>query len=558
VKYFFKFLLEEHPKVKTEGFEPIGGGLFYFLLACFLLFGLHLEKSKFSGFLVVIAALGLLSVAYGSLYFAFYVLKRLARDLNTAYHDARRKKFNPDRYYVCWEKYDVPLPEPQEILIAKIQLGHPMRRFIRPGAFEKMAASLNWVGLLKPIKVRPLTPEEKNQDPEHDYFLVGGQIRIGGANLLKWEKIKAYVLELDKDQTWSEGMIDNNHPFKDWVSEYEEIEKQFVDMPNITIGSFDQLARRNPGDVTLFLGILELLTPKARKLIMENEWTSQEEHYELHREPFNEYKAQFLEPLAGICHDVVLNRLLVERTVKMALKKQMGGPEMEELVEWVAEGFFPEDFGSQDGFHLKNWYPLDSKEAEWPKFLKDLKPVEDEPTKNRMEALTPEQKVEMVPIDNLIDLPINQEVIQEGGLKSFVKFMHKCLRQKGLGISKGTNYVWAARSMMAWIDFKQFHRFPLFDPGPDRMEEPVYVFYISEVGGQPVQWIAAAEVDDVLRGCHVEFQPIWADEFAKCIQVGLLDRIGKTDGLWAGGICGVGGIYKMTTQESIAPKEESK
>ena len=42
-----------------------------------------------------------------------------------------------------------------------------------------------------------------------------------GGHSTGMEKIKAYVLELNLEQSISEAAIDNRHPIKDWVTRYE-------------------------------------------------------------------------------------------------------------------------------------------------------------------------------------------------------------------------------------------------------------------------------------------------------------------------------------------------
>jgi hypothetical protein len=88
----------------------------------------------------------------------------------------------------------------------------------------------------------------------------------------------------------------------------------------------------------------------------------------------------------------------------------------------------------------------------------------------------------------------------------------------------------------------------LFDPGPGRIEEPLYVFYITKVGDRPLRWICAAEVEDVLRGCHIRSEPFWIKDVAECIQKGILDRMDNPQGVWAGGVCGVVGVIGMKSE----------
>ncbi len=553
-KYFFQFLFENHPKLLKRTKDSLVCGVS--LSIPFVIANYRPWPYWHDAYFICITIMGFGLVLSGVTYFLFHVAKALIHDIKYALDTARRKKFDPKKYYVCYDKYDVPLPEPQDISIARIQLGTPFRMFIPPGAVERMTLSLSAVGLLTPIKVRPLTPEEKAKDSEHDHLLICGQIRLRGAIQLGWEKIKAYVLELDLEQSISEAAIDNRHPIKDWVTEYEGVWDQLAEHPTVTMEMFAQLTSRKLGEIRLFLGVLDLLTPKARKMIRESVLSCEEEYIELHREPIDEYKAQFLAGLTGLCHDICLTRELVERTVRYALKWEMGGEEIEEMVGWVKDGFYPEDFGKEEGPQLRSWKERDTQEPQWPEYLTKHGPAEAGQVE-RMETKQDQgMKTVRVSQENIRTNPYDPRVIQEGGLKSFAKFIHKCLSQKGLGTSQKNNYEWGVRAMMAWFDMKQPNAFPLFEPGPGRIEEPVYVFYISKVGNRPIQWLVAAEVDDILRGCHLQYDPIWAKEYCKCIQVGLLDRLAQKngsplEGLWAGGACGGDAVYTVYPQVKV-------
>jgi hypothetical protein len=220
--------------------------------------------------------------------------------------------------------------------------------------------------------------------------------------------------------------------------------------------------------------------------------------------------------------------------------------ETRDLVEWVKAGWYPKDFRKDPASRrLKSWKDLEPPEGkrgpeEWA--------LSEPGAEVRVPALEipgrPAPEAVEVPIENIRSTPYDPRVIREGGLKSFTRFIHYCLRLKGLGTSPDNHYEWEARSRMAYIDLAHMDWFPLFDFKPGRLEEPVYVFRITRVGGKPLQWIVAAEVEDILRGKHVLFEGIWAQEYAQCIQKGILDRLEKPEGVWAGGICGSLGIVK--------------
>ena len=125
--------------------------------------------------------------------------------------------------------------------------------------------------------------------------------------------------------------------------------------------------------------------------------------------------------------------------------------------------------------------------------------------------------------NRIITNEYDPSVIQEGGLESYIKFIHKCLKLKGLGVSPETNYEWHAKSMMAWFDPKQPHLFPLFEYKPGRIEEPVYVFFITKIGDKPFDWMVAAEVEDILKGIHVKYERYLLEDFTGYVQAGILD-----------------------------------
>jgi hypothetical protein len=140
--------------------------------------------------------------------------------------------------------------------------------------------------------------------------------------------------------------------------------------------------------------------------------------------------------------------------------------------------------------------------------------------------ITPDGRVTAnVPLSQIRTVPYDPEIIEMGGEKSFAQFIHRCLQTMGLGTSPENNYEWDVKSMMSWFDPQQPEKFPILEPGPGRIEEPIYVFGISKLRGKPFTWAVAAEVDDVLRGCHVKYEKEWAQEYCGYIQRGIIDRL---------------------------------
>jgi hypothetical protein len=485
----------------------------------------------------------------------------------------RNLKVDKTKFYASPHKNHKRLPEAQEIPIAKIQLDYrlfgraairetgdtPLRYYIDPGVVMQYAESMKLAGLLKPIKVRPMTDEEKRIDPAHDYVLLGGQYRIRAAMQLGWEKIKSYCLDLNHEDGVFESLADNRgRGFVPWVTQYEEDWERLRKLPMVSMKQYAQLNRRNERQLRLMLELVDLLTPKARKIINDALYLNESEYYELHGYALEEDDALPLAKLIGLCHDINLNRSLMEEAVKYIHQHQMEWDDIHELMEWIKSGYYPRDFYQEGAAAVPaSWKGLDTQDPPWvtPVEPKELPPVQSiENQANPYPGVT--TKTVNIPVDQILETPYNQQVIKEGGLKSYVQFIHHCLRLKGLGTSPKTNYEWGAKSVMGWWDLEHQDQFPLFEPGPKRLEEPLYVFYITQVGKTPLRWVAAAEVDDVLRGCHIDAEPFWVKDYTDCVQKGILDRLKNPQGVWSGGIIGRVGVTGVGTPEAKKTQEK--
>ncbi len=543
-KYFFEFFPENNPGVYRKSFTCMRWGLGLFLL--FVATFIWPTPNWLSFGLLWAARVGLAWLAFGIGYLAFHFGKALIEDIRQYYSRKRHKKLDKTRFYASPMKSHIRLPAAVEVPIARIQLGEPIRRYINPDSVQRMARSLSREGLLKPIKVRPLTPAEKANDPEHDHKLVGGQIRVLAALQIGWTQIRAHILDLGPDDEAYEAISDNRHPLTIWINQYEELWEDMKKHPTLTARRAAEANDIDPSEVEALLEALDLLTPRARKRVRESILSEEEDFMELRMEPIDKHEAIALAGLTGLCHDLDLTRELVERAIEVSIKEGMQAFHIYKLVEWIKQGYYPEDYDKENnGKPLQSWKERDSAEAEWIKPADGTTLTVAPIVVSRKPAGEGEGSVgesggreERIPTENIRESPYDQRVVQEGGLKSYVQFIHRCLRLKGLGTSRKNNYEWGARSVMAWYDPAQNHRFPLFDPGPGRIEEPVYVFYITKVGGKPLRWIAAAEVEDILRGNHIRSEPFWKKDYTEYVQAGILDRLDKPEGVWAGGSCG--------------------
>lgn len=490
-------------------------------------------------------------------------------DLQFRIRKWRRKRWDRAKYYAMGTKTHVPLPPAVVIPIALIQ-DAPLMDHLQPPTeeqAEEMARSIRMAGLLRPIKLRPLRPEEKDLYPGQDYRLVTGRRRLAGAKRLGWEKIKAHVLDLEKGYDIAEWLCDNDGPFRPWVEAYGQVWDLLVTKPGVALSMVGTINFYSKKELETILDLMDVLTPKARERIARAEARNEEPYEELHGYMVEKRMAWPLARLSGLCHDPLLARELADGAVDALFKWRLEDvEEIKALVDWVVQGWWPEDFVPESARSeeppvpapppTRTWKDRDSREPDWkpsqqaPSVLTPPDPAFTQPPPHEVGPLGGAKWTQgQIPLENIGTLPYHQGVLQEGGLRSYVKFMHRCLRRKGLGASPSTRYQWGARAMMAWIDFTRPSQFPLFDPGPGRIEEPVYVFYVTEVGKTPIQWVAAAEVVDIQKGCHLEYGGYWTEEYLRCVQVGLLDRLKNPVGAWAGGICGTMGVVKYETVE---------
>src|SRR5581483_10878554 len=73
-----------------------------------------------------------------------------------------------------------------------------------------MAESLREAGQKTEIRVRPMTDSEKAQYPPYEYLLIGGHVRLAGAQIAKLETLRAVVLDpTNPNQEFLDAVLDN-------------------------------------------------------------------------------------------------------------------------------------------------------------------------------------------------------------------------------------------------------------------------------------------------------------------------------------------------------------
>jgi hypothetical protein len=241
-----------------------------------------------------------------------------------------------ETHYLHPGKSHLPLPPIQSVPIAAIRLGDPIRKIYR-GISELKAVSMKLFGQRTPIKLRSLTPDEKKQNPSYDYELVGGQIRLQAARLLRWKMINAYVLDLTPEEAFLETWWDNKRPAFIWTDIYLELRTR-IRYSAVAHEKSALVNELNPTLARRCLKVLALLTPAARAMIDKSiQNASSEDEY-----CFNEWVALPLADLGNLNPDPAVTANLVERAVKKIIAKKMQPDEVAKLVEWMKAGNSPE------------------------------------------------------------------------------------------------------------------------------------------------------------------------------------------------------------------------
>jgi ParB family transcriptional regulator, chromosome partitioning protein len=221
----------------------------------------------------------------------------------------------------------------QPILLARIRPNPKNPRKVKTDeAVDKKSRSLQANGQESAIKLRPLTPEERLADPDHDYELIDGELRYRGALKLGWTALDAIILNISAEEAQWKAVMSNEWEELHWLSRYEAIEDRLNSPSQPTQ---QQVADELGGDqqsVSRASKVLSLLNPSARQAIYAN-CVNQDEYQ---------------------VPEVVVRRLtelgdpsLVEKALKVAIERQMTEKEAKKLVKWMKDGNNPEDYGQK-------------------------------------------------------------------------------------------------------------------------------------------------------------------------------------------------------------------
>lgn len=231
---------------------------------------------------------------------------------------------------------ETTLPKDQtlQIPVARIRpnSANP-RKGYRQEEVQSMADSLR-SGQVTEIKVRPLTPEERADDPDHDYEVIGGDLRLAAAKILGWETLAVQVLDVTPQAARRIAILDNVRKDMNWLAWYETAETLMADNPDLTQDQAAKLIAKDPSHVAKGLKLLKLLSFSARQAILAN--CQKPGGFDL-----PEATALQLRDLAtGNGGD----QAKVEATLNVLLERRMNADMAVKLVAWVRQGNSPESF----------------------------------------------------------------------------------------------------------------------------------------------------------------------------------------------------------------------
>jgi ParB/RepB/Spo0J family partition protein len=206
------------------------------------------------------------------------------------------------------------------------------RKGVPAGAVESKMSSLQENGQETPIKVRPLSPGEIASGPLHLYELIGGHLRLEAAQRLGWPTLDALVLNISAEEAEWKAFMDNNWQEMNWFSCYLAVERRLELRPDLTQ---QKLAAQWGVDVTKVswaVKVMAALNQGARVLLLESFNRSPE------KDPISEVAMYRLTDLStGKPGDLET----IEKSLQVALERQMSELLVSQLVRWVQSGQEP-------------------------------------------------------------------------------------------------------------------------------------------------------------------------------------------------------------------------
>ncbi len=221
--------------------------------------------------------------------------------------------------------------------------------FSDPNALEKKALSMNSTPFVDRIKVRPLTEEEKEEDPDHDFELFYGVLTLKGAQMLGWAELDAYVFQVSLEDSITLNHLEYRYtePLT-WIETYKGMEKILREKPDMPVERLAIQLREDPVLAKKVMRAVKLINEGAMDAICVSVQNCHEGSIDLGGYRFRMEFAVPLAKLENMDPDSLKIEALVERTVKIAIDNEMDMDDMLDLVDWVLEGNEPGDFYTEE------------------------------------------------------------------------------------------------------------------------------------------------------------------------------------------------------------------
>jgi ParB-like chromosome segregation protein Spo0J len=248
-------------------------------------------------------------------------------------------------------------------------------------AIQDMADNIAARGLVNPIKVQGdkanlfaegIQPHSDNSRLRADgqpwkvedfnYVILGGERRYRATDRLHWATIPGFILNPSEEEAVEINYLDNDVRDRGWWAGYQTLEKLIKANPTLTQRQVGTRLKMNKDKVTRALGLLPLLNPEARALIVRVSDNSNKGNKQISElavaqlanlGPESAFKpgvkkagdeSQKLWPYPAIPAET---QDLVRCTLAVAIDKELTEAGVRGLVAYVQEGHQPEEFGSQ-------------------------------------------------------------------------------------------------------------------------------------------------------------------------------------------------------------------
>ncbi len=238
--------------------------------------------------------------------------------------------------------FPYPIGQVVEIPIDQI-LENPKqpRRSKKKETIQELAASMKAKGQRTPVRVRPLTDEERAANPGNWVMHIGGHRRRAAAILNQWKTLKCIVDDIQPRETHHEAVLDNLHEDMDWWDWDVAIAIDHEDQPNMTQRELADWEGVSDSKVYNALKITKALNQASRALVDEN----LQKGLISDAQPLGTKNKGFLitESILLVLADLG-DPAKVERALRKVFDEYLTEPETKGLVKWVKDGNEPESY----------------------------------------------------------------------------------------------------------------------------------------------------------------------------------------------------------------------